>query len=69
MAKLSPPIVTCCSCMDSNSAACTFAGARLISSARIRFEKMGPCLMLKLPSWGLKIWVPMTSAGNISGVN
>jgi hypothetical protein len=39
-----PPIVTCFSCIASSSAACTFAGARLISSASTMFAKIGPRL-------------------------
>ena len=37
-----PSIVTCRSCIASSSAACVFGGARLISSARRRFAKIGP---------------------------
>ena len=37
-----PPIVTCFSCIASSSAACTLAGARLISSARMMLAKIGP---------------------------
>ena len=43
-----PPIVTCCSCIASSSAACTLAGARLISSARMMFAKIGPFLTLNV---------------------
>jgi hypothetical protein len=39
---LMPSIVTCRSCIASSSAACVFGGARLISSARRRFAKIGP---------------------------
>ena len=35
-------MVTCRSCMASSSALCTLAGARLISSARMKLLKMGP---------------------------
>ena len=35
-------MVTCFSCMASNKADCTLAGARLISSAKTKFAKMGP---------------------------
>ena len=38
------PIVTWRSCIASSNALCTLAGARLISSARIRLEKIGPSL-------------------------
>ncbi len=40
--RVSPASVTCRSCMASRSADCTFAGARLISSARTKFAKTGP---------------------------
>jgi hypothetical protein len=40
--KVSRPIVTCRSCITSSSALCTFAGARLISSASSRLAKTGP---------------------------
>ena len=36
------PIVTWCSCITSSSADCTFAGARLISSASRKLLKTGP---------------------------
>ena len=36
------PIVTWCSCITSSSADCTFAGARLISSASRKLQKTGP---------------------------
>ncbi len=42
------PIVTCRSCIASSSALCTLAGARLISSARTRFAKIGPSLLDEL---------------------
>ena len=62
-------MVTCRSCIASSSALCTLAGARLISSASTQLAKMGPRLMLNSPVRGLKICVPITSAGNRSGVN
>src|SRR5208283_1265526 len=64
-----PPIVTCLSCMASRSALWTFAGARLISSARTRFAKIGPRWGLKSPDFGWKTMVPTTSLGSRSGVN
>ena len=39
---VSPPSVTCRSCIASSSADCTLAGARLISSASTRLAKTGP---------------------------
>ena len=65
----SPPIVTCRSCIASSSADCTFAGARLISSARITFANSGPRRTWKSASRWLNISVPVMSAGNRSGVN
>ena len=53
-----PPIVTCLSCMASRSALWTFAGARLISSARTRLAKIGPRWGLKSPVFGWKTMVP-----------
>ena len=44
-----PPIVTCFSCIASSSAACTFAGARLISSARMMLAKIGPFFTMNCP--------------------
>ena len=46
-------MVTCCSCIASSSAACTLAGARLISSARMMWAKSGPFLTWK--SWRLLV--------------
>jgi len=43
--NVSPPIVTCHSCIASSRADCTFAGARLISSARRKLVKIGPLLV------------------------
>ena len=67
--KVSPPSVTCFSCIASSSAAWTLAGARLISSASTMFAKMGPRLMLNEPVDWSKTCVPRTSAGSRSGVN
>ena len=39
---VTPPIDTWRSAMTSSSADCTFAGARLISSARTKFANTGP---------------------------
>src|ERR1044071_1258669 len=39
---VSPAIVTWRSCITSSSALCTFAGARLISSASSRLQNTGP---------------------------
>src|SRR5688500_1434813 len=66
---VSRPIVTCRSCIASSSADCTFAGARLISSARTRFANTGPRLAENDPSRGLNTSVPVRSAGSRSGVN
>ena len=50
--SVAPPIVTWCSCIASSSADCTFAGARLISSASRRLAKTGPSSVRNLPSPG-----------------
>ena len=42
---VSSPMVTCLSCIASRRADCTFAGARLISSAKMKLAKMGPFLI------------------------
>ena len=42
IANVSRPMVTWRSCITSSSALCTFAGARLISSASSRLVKTGP---------------------------
>ena len=53
--NVSPPIVTWCSCMTSSSADCTFAGARLISSASRRLAKTGPSSVRNVPSPGCQM--------------
>ena len=63
------PMVTCRSCIASSSADCTFAGARLISSASRRFAKTGPKRGVNVCVAGFRICVPVTSAGRRSGVN
>ena len=65
----SPSIVTARSCIASSSAACVFAGARLISSHKRNWANTGPCLKWKRPSPGWKMLVPVMSAGIRSGVN
>src|SRR4051794_33912591 len=67
--NVSPPIVTCCSCITSSSADCTFAGARLISSASTKLPNTGPSSVSKRPVSGRYTRVPMRSAGTRSGVN
>src|SRR3954452_14367539 len=67
--NVSPPIVTCCSCITSSSADCTFAGARLISSARTKLPNTGPSSMSNWPVSGRYTRVPTRSAGTRSGVN
>ena len=64
-----PSIVTCRSCIASSSAACVFGGARLISSARRRFVKIGPGRNSKSASRWFQIEEPVTSDGIRSGVN
>ena len=64
-----PSIDTWRSCIASSSAACVFGGARLISSARRRFEKTGPGRNSNSsPRW-FQIDEPVTSVGRRSGVN
>ena len=55
--------------MISNMAACVFAGARLISSIKTMFEKIGPFLNSNSEFFTLKIEVPKISLGIKSGVN
>ena len=43
-------MVTCRSCIASSSADCTFDGARLISSARMKLAKIGPLRVRKAAS-------------------
>src|ERR1035437_5098846 len=64
-----PPMVTCFSCMASSNADCTFAGARLISSASTMFAKIGPFFTENLPVDWSNTCVPTTSAGSKSRVN
>ncbi len=68
-AWVSPSRVICRSPIASRSAAWVFGGARLISSARTTFAKIGPSLNSKVPSRSSKTFVPVTSAGRRSGVN
>src|SRR4026209_1630284 len=56
---VSRPIVTCRSCMTSSSALCTFAGARLISSASRRFVKTGPSAVVN----PLVFWLLVRAVG------
>ena len=62
-------IVTWRSCITSSSALCTFAGARLISSARRKLQKTGPSSVSNVPVSGRYTRVPTRSAGTRSGVN
>ena len=61
-------MVTWCSCIASSSAACTLAGARLISSARMIWAKSGPFLTWNSWVFWSKTMVPIRSAGSRSGV-
>ena len=63
------PIVTWRSCITSSSADCTFAGARLISSASRKLQKTGPRSVSKSALSGRKTRVPTRSLGTRSGVN
>src|SRR5437867_4826874 len=67
-----PPTVTAPSCIPSSSADWVFGVARLISSARRMWAKIGPCWNWKCfrPSTSsTMMFVPMMSAGIRSGVN
>ncbi len=66
---VSRPIVTWCSCITSSSADCTFAGARLISSASRKLQNTGPCSVSNVPVSGRNTRVPTRSLGTRSGVN
>ena len=64
--------VTLCSCIASNIADCVLGVARLISSAKIRFAKIGPFSNLNSRNpWSFSMirLVPTMSAGIRSGVN
>ena len=67
--RVTPSVVTWRSCIASSSAACVFGGARLISSARRRWVKIGPARNSKSPLAWFQIDEPVTSAGRRSGVN
>ena len=65
--------MTRCSCIASSSALCVFGVARLISSARTMFAKIGPFAKLeplaaRRASSSMTV-VPRMSAGMRSGVN
>ena len=62
-------MVTWCSCITSNSADWTLAGARLISSANKKLQNTGPSSVSKPPWSGRQILVPTRSEGTRSGVN
>ena len=66
---MTPSVETCCSLIASRSADWVRGEARLISSARSTFAKIGPSLKLKVPSRWLKTAEPRMSAGSRSGVN
>ena len=68
-AKVRPPIVTWRSAIASSSADCTFAGARLISSASTRLAKIGPSSVSNASLDGRHTRVPTMSPGMRSGVN
>ena len=50
-----PSIVTWRSCIASRRADWVFGEARLISSARMMFPKIGPCLILKSETFWSKM--------------
>src|SRR3954454_946945 len=61
--------VTLRSCMHSSRPDCVFGEARLISSTRTMFAKIGPGRNSKRVSRWLKTFVPTTSAGSRSAVH
>ena len=63
-----PSTVTVRSCIASSSAACVFAGARLISSANTRSAKIGPGRKVNSRA-PVRSVTPVMSAGIKSGVN
>ena len=67
--RVTPSTVTCCSAIASSRADCVFGIARLISSTRTTFAKIGPALNSKSRSRWLKIERPVTSVGCRSGVH
>ena len=70
--RISPPAVTLFSCMASSMADCVFGVARLISSARTMWAKIGPRWNsnARRPSGvSMTMFVPRMSAGIRSGVN
>ena len=68
-----PPVVTLFSCMASSSADCVLGGVRLISSAKITFENIGPLKnrndLFEVFESSSIISVPVISDGIKSGVN
>ena len=67
-----PPTVTACSCIASSRADCVLGVARLTSSARTMFAKMGPARKSRRArpcSSCTSVWLPVMSAGMRSGVN
>ncbi len=68
-ARVSPSAVTWRSSIASSSALCAFGLARLISSARMTCEKIGPGWKRKVELSRSKTDTPITSAGRRSLVN
>ncbi len=66
---MTPSTVTCCSAIASSSADCVFGVARLISSTRTTFAKIGPGRNSKSRERWSKIESPVTSVGWRSGVH
>ena len=64
-----PAMDTWCSAMTSSSADCTFAGARLISSASTMLAITGPGSVMNSPVSCRNTRVPTMSEGTRSGVN
>ncbi|KAG1529453.1 hypothetical protein G6F50_017985 [Rhizopus delemar] len=70
--SLLTPTVICLSSMASSNADCTLAGARLISSARMRLPNSGPAWNAMWLRPSASCWstaAPVMSDGSRSGVN
>ena len=67
--RVTPSAVTCCSAIASSSADCVFGIARLTSSTRTTFAKIGPGRNSKSRVFWSKIARPVTSVGWRSGVH
>ncbi len=62
-----PPAVTWRSCIASSKAAWVLGGVRLISSARTRLAKIGPCTKRSSRAPRLTVFVEHLGAGDVAG--